>query len=104
MCASTDFEAWCGCGVAVCSESGAGGGGGVAVGGAAREGEIVEHEFLFEAACGEDLGTRLRGESDRADDVGMLEGVKAFACVGVPDFTIDFRDQLRSYFEIVTAG
>ena len=89
MCAGADLEAWCGCGVAVCSESGAGGGGGVAVGGATGEGEIVEHEFLLEAACGEDLGTRLRGESDRADDVGMLEGVEAFACVGVPDLTVN---------------
>ena len=89
MSASSNLEAWCGCAVAVCSESGAGGGGGVASGGAAGEGEIVEHKFLFEAACGEDLGTRLRGESDRADDVGMLEGVEAFAGVGVPDFTVD---------------
>ena len=88
MSASSNLEAWCGCAVAVCSESGAGGGG-VASGGAAGEGEIVEHKFLFEAACGEDLGTRLRGESDRADDVGMLEGVEAFAGVGVPDFTVD---------------
>ena len=54
-------------------------------------GEVVEHEFLFEAACGEDLGTRLRRESHGADDVGMLEGVEAFACVGVPNFTVDVR-------------
>ena len=52
-------------------------------------GEIVEHEFLLEAARGEDLGPRLRGKSDGADDVGMLEGMEAFACVGVPDFTVD---------------
>lgn len=87
MSASPNLEAWCRWGVAICSESGTGGRGGVASRGAAGEGEIVEHKFLFEAACGKDLGTRLRRESDRADDVGMLEGVEAFTCVGVPDFS-----------------
>ena len=89
MSAGADLEAWWRCDVAVCLvESGTGGRGGVASRRAAGNGEIVEHKFLFEAACGEDLGSRLRRESDRADDMGVLEGVEAFACVGVPDFTV----------------
>ena len=97
MSAGADLKAWWRCGIAVrLVESGTGGRGGVASWRAAGNGEIEEHEFLFEAACSEDLGTRLRRESDRADDVGMLEGVEAFACVGVPDFTVDSGYQLRS--------
>jgi len=34
------------------------------------------------------LGARLWREGDSADDVGMLEGVKALAGVGIPDFAI----------------
>ena len=34
--------------------------------------EVVDHEFLFEAAGCEDLGAGLRGEGDGADDVGVL--------------------------------
>ena len=62
---------------------GAGGRGGVAVA-AARE--VEDAEFLLSAAGGEHLRAGLGGERDGADDVCVLEGVEAFASVGVPYF------------------
>ena len=34
----------------------------------------------------------------------MLKGVETFACVGVPDLTVDIEYQLHSYFIFVTAA
>jgi hypothetical protein len=64
----------------------AGGGGGGAAGAA---GEVEDAEFLLGAAGGEDLRAGLGGEGDGADDVRVLEGVQAFAGVGVPDFAVE---------------
>ena len=36
----------------------------------------------------------MKGECDRSDYVGMLEGVKALARVSVPDFTAVEREKL----------
>lgn len=47
--------------------------------------QIVDHKLLLEATRCEDLGARLGWESDSADNVGVLQSVKAFSCVGVPD-------------------
>ena len=64
----------------------AGRGGG---GAAAAAGEVEDAEFLLCAAGGEDLRAGLGGEGDGADDVRVLEGVQAFAGVGVPNFAVE---------------
>lgn len=86
--ARADFVAGGCAGVAVdrgAGAVGAGGGGGVAV---AAAGEVEDAELLLGAAGGEDLGARLGGEGDGPDDVRVLEGVEAFAGVGVPYFAV----------------
>lgn len=49
---------------------------------------VVDHEFLFETAGSKDLRTWLGGECNSTDDVGVLEGMQAFASMGVPDFAV----------------
>ena len=48
--------------------------------------KLVDHELLLEAARSEDLWASLAREGDGADNVVVLEGVKTFACMSVPDF------------------
>jgi hypothetical protein len=43
-------------------------------------------EFLVEAASCNAGWRGLQGEGDGFDNVGVLQGVEAFAGVGVPDF------------------
>ena len=63
----------------------AGGGGGIA----AAAGEVEDAELLLCAAGCKNLGSWLGGEGDGADDMGVLEGVQAFAGVGVPYFAVE---------------
>lgn len=64
------------------------------MGRAARLGEIVDHELLFEAASCEDLRAWLRGKCNGTDYVGMLEGMQAFASMSIPDFAVQENYQL----------
>lgn len=57
-----------------------------AVAAAARE--VEDAELFLEAARRDDLRRGLEREGDGAADVRVLQGVQAFAGVGVPDFAV----------------
>lgn len=50
-----------------------------------RMGEIEDLELLVQAAGDDTCGRGLLRKGDRLDDVGVLEGVEAFAGVRIPD-------------------
>ena len=58
--------------------------------------EFIDHEFLVETSCREELRLHLTGKCDRADDMRMLDSVEAFARVRVPHLSVSARQCMFS--------